>query len=68
MNTTMLIDQVHAQARELRPLRVLLSVLAAPLFVIAFAARAVCGVVWIGLAWCWAALVVGWRAGQRETR
>ena len=66
MNTTVLLDQVHAEARELRPLRVLLTLLALPFFLIAFAARLVFVVIWVALTWCWSALVVGWRAAQRE--
>lgn len=66
MNTTLMIDNVHAQARELRPLRVLLTVLAFPFFVLGWGIRVVVGAVWFVLAWCWAAVVVGWQAAKRE--
>ncbi|MBM3659483.1 MAG: hypothetical protein FJW95_08245 [Actinobacteria bacterium] len=66
MNTTVMIDRVHDQARELRPLRVLLTILAAPFFVLGFLVRAVFAIVWVALTWCWAATVVGWQAGKRN--
>ena len=66
MNTTVLLDQVHAHARELRPLRVLLTILAFPFFALGWIVRTVFGAVWFVLAWCWAAIVVGWNTGKRE--
>ena len=67
MNTTVLLDQVHAHARELRPLRVLLTILAFPFFALGWIVRTVFGAIWFVAAWCWAAIVVGWTAGKRES-
>lgn len=66
INTTRLLDDVHAHARELRPLRVLLTIIAFPFFLIGLAVRLVFGAVWIVFAWIWAAIVVGWEHGKRE--
>ena len=49
------VDRVQAAALDVRPLRVVLSVLAAPFYV----AGLVVGVVLVGLTWCWAAVQVG---------
>lgn len=53
MNTTAMLDAVHAHARELRPLRVLLTILAFPFFALGWVVRTVFGAVWFVLAWCW---------------
>lgn len=62
--TTELLDQVHAEARELRPLRVLLSIIAAVPFVLGVVVGTVVRVAWVVFAWCWAAGVVGFRTGR----
>lgn len=49
------IDRVQAQAAQLQPLKILLSVLAAPFYVLGW----VFGVVWVVLSWSLAAVLVG---------
>jgi hypothetical protein len=66
MTTTQLLDSVHAEARELRPLRVLLTVLAAIPFAIGFLIALIVRAVWVVIAWCWSAAVVGFRAGKPD--
>lgn len=64
MTTTQLLDRVHAEARELRPVRVLLSIIAAVPFLIGAAIGVVFRVAWVAVAWMWAAAVVGFHAGR----
>jgi hypothetical protein len=57
------LERIEAEARELTPKRVLLTLLAGIPWVLAFLAARVCAVAWVALTWAWCALVVGWRAG-----
>jgi hypothetical protein len=50
-----LVDKVAARASGVAPLKVLLTVLAAPFWLVG----AVAGLVWVALVWAWAALCVG---------
>jgi hypothetical protein len=53
--TATMIDRIATQAADVRPLRVLLSVLAAPFYALGF----VLGVALLAGAWCYAAIGVG---------
>lgn len=64
MTTTQLLDRVHAEARELRPMRVLLTIVAAIPFVIGALVGAIVRVLWFAFAWAWAAGVVGFRSAR----
>lgn len=55
-------DRVQAKASELVPLKVLLSILAAPFYVLGF----LVGVLWFALAWAYAAVLVGVQDGRRR--
>lgn len=66
MTTTQLLDQVHAEARELRPLRVLLSIVAAIPFLIGLIVGSIVRALWVVFAWAWAACVVGFKAGRAK--
>lgn len=66
MTTTQLLDRVHAEARELRPLRVVLSIIAAIPFAIAWVLGVACRVLWIAFSWAWAAAVVGFKTGRAK--
>lgn len=48
-------DRVAERATEIRPAKVALSVLAVPFYLIGF----VIGVLWLALAWAYAAVLVG---------
>lgn len=64
MTTTQLLDKVHAEARELRPLRVALSIVAAIPFLIGMLVGAVVRVCWVMFAYAWSAGVVGFRTAR----
>lgn len=49
------IDRVQTQAAQLQPLKILLSVLAAPFYVLGF----VFGILWVVFSWSLAAVLVG---------
>lgn len=62
------VERINAQARELDPARVLLTLLAAPLFVLGWATAKVVRAVWIAFAWTWTAARVGWQEGWNSQR
>jgi hypothetical protein len=54
------VDRITERARRIDPLRLLLTVLAAPLVALGWTAGKVVTVVWVVLAWSLAAVQVGW--------
>lgn len=68
MDVTRLLDEVHAQARELRPLRIVLAVIAAPFIAAAFVVGVAVKVSWLLFAWAVAAVKVGYRHGRGVRR
>lgn len=58
------LDQVHAEARELRPARVALTLVTAPLWVAGWLAGRAVRASWAVLSWGCAALVVGFRVAR----
>jgi len=58
MNTAL--ERIDAEARQLDPSRVLLTILAAIPFVIGW----LLGKGWLAVAWLWTAAVVGWREAR----
>jgi len=54
------LERIDAEARQLDPARVLLTILAAIPFVIGW----LLGKAWLVLAWLWTAAVVGWREAR----
>jgi hypothetical protein len=64
MRAAVAAEQVRAEARDVDPVRVLLTVLAVVPFVLGWVAGALVRVVWALLAWSWAAAVVGWRMAR----
>ena len=65
MTTTLLdrvpVDEITARAREARPGRVALTVLAAVLFGAGWAAAKSLSLAWLGVSWCFTAARLGWR-------
>lgn len=59
-----LIERVDADARELRPHLVVLTIIAAVLFAIGWLVGIVLRGVWMLFAWAWAACKVGFKAGR----
>ncbi|PXY21134.1 hypothetical protein [Prauserella muralis] len=56
------VDRIQAKATEFRPTKALLTLLAAPLFVLGFLAYTVYRVARLIVSWLWAATIVGWEA------
>lgn len=54
-------DQVRAEAKELDPVKVALTLLFVPFFVIGWAVRMVVRACWAVFSLVWSAVVVGWR-------
>lgn len=58
------VDRITAEARQVRPARALLTLVAAVLFAVGWTAAKVLGAVWLGLAWCGTAVKVGWQEAR----
>lgn len=50
-------DRIAVQAQQFKPLRALLTLLAAPFYLVGL----LIGFVWIAIAWCYAAALIGVR-------
>jgi hypothetical protein len=61
------LERISAEARQARPGRTALLVIAGVLFAVGWAAAKVAGVVWLALAWSATAVKVGW-AEARQPR
>ena len=59
-------DQVRDEARQLDPVRVVLTLLMVPFFVLGWVAAKVVAVCWALVAFGWTAAVVGWRTARGE--
>ena len=62
------LDRIEARARQAHPGRVLLTLIAAVLFGLGWAAFKACAMTWLAAAWCGSAVIEGWqtaKAGQR---
>ena len=62
------LDRIDRRARQARPGRAVLVLIASVLFGLGWAAYKTCAVTWLALAWCGSAVIEGWqeaRAGQR---
>jgi len=58
------IDDISARARQARPGRVLLTVVAAVLFGLGWLAYKACAVTWLAAAWCGSAVIEGWQQAR----
>lgn len=61
-----LTDQVRAEARQLDPVKVLVTVLLVVPFIAGWVAARIVGLAWRVLAVGWTAAVVGWRSARGE--
>lgn len=59
-------ERIDTEARELHPGRVLLTLLAAPFFIIGWIAAHVVRIAWRAIAWCWVAILVGYRVANGQ--
>lgn len=64
MTSTTFAARVADRAQEIRFTRALLSILAAPFWVLG----AIVGVIWVAVAWCAAAVVIGFADAGRVRR
>lgn len=53
-------ERIGVEARDMHPAATLLTLIAALLYAVGWAAAKVLGVIWLGLCWCAAAVKVGW--------
>lgn len=60
------VERIDTEARELHPGRVLLTLLAAPFFVIGWVAAHIVSAVWRVITWCWVAILVGYRVANGQ--
>lgn len=64
MNLQATLDKIQADAAQLQPSRVALTMVAAPLFALGWAAAKAWAVLWLLISWVMAATVVGWKSGK----
>ena len=62
------LDEITQQARDAKPGRTALTVIAAALFALGWVTAKVFATVWLGLMWAGAAVRVGWKAGHGPSR
>ena len=62
------IGRINAEARDIQPGRVVLTVLAAVLWGIGWTARKTFVVAWLVLAWSWTAVRLGWQEAAPKPR
>lgn len=63
------LDRIERRARQARPGRAVLIVIAAVLFGLGWVAFKACALSWLAVAWCGFAIAEGWaaaKAGQRR--
>lgn len=59
-------DEVRAEARELDPVRVLLTLLMVVPFVLGWTVAKIVRAFWFVTAFAWTAVIVGWRTARGE--
>ena len=62
------VDAITAQAREVKPGRTALTVIAAVLFGLGWVTAKVCAVAWLGVMWSGVAVREGWRDAHGPSR
>ena len=62
------VDEITAQAREVKPGRTVLTVVAAVLFGLGWVTAKVFATVWLGLMWAGVAVRVGWKSAHGPSR
>jgi hypothetical protein len=62
------VDEITAQAREARPGRTALTLIAAVLFGLGWLVAKVFAVAWLALTWSWTAVRLGWEAQHGPSR
>lgn len=62
------VDDITQQARQVKPGRTLLTVIAAVFFGLGWVVAKAFEVLWLALTWSWTAVRVGWEAGHGPSR
>lgn len=62
------LDDINVQARQVRPGRAVLTVIAAVLFGLGWVVARTLGIVWLAVMWCGVAVREGWRASHGPSR
>ena len=62
------LEDLEAKAREVKPGRAVLTVIAAVLFGVGWVTARVFSVLWLGAMWCGVAVREGWRASHGPSR
>lgn len=61
------LEDIEREARQLNPVRVLLTVIAIPFFLVGWIIGHLAKFVWVAFTWIWTATVVGWRMARKPT-
>jgi hypothetical protein len=61
------VDQIDAEARQLDPRKVALTLVALPFFVLGVVLAGMARGSWLVVAWVWVAVVAGWRVSWPPT-
>ena len=62
------LDEITEQAREVRPARTVLTLIAGALFGLGWLAAKAFAVAWLCLSWSWTAVRVGWQSAHGPSR
>lgn len=58
------LDRIERRARQARPGRAVLTVIAAVLFGLGWLAFRACALSWLAVAWCGSAVIEGWQSAK----
>lgn len=59
------LEAIHLQARTIKPLRTLLTVLASVFYAVGWVAAWTLGLAWVAITWAVAAVQVGWKSARK---
>lgn len=62
------VDEITAQAREVKPARTALTLVAGVLFGVGWVAAKAFEVLWLAVTWSWTAVRVGWESAHGPSR
>ena len=62
------VDEITAQARQVRFWRTVLTVIAGALYGLGWVTARAFAIVWLAASWCWVAVREGWRASRGPSR
>jgi uncharacterized membrane protein YedE/YeeE len=60
------LDRIERRARQARPGRAVLAVIAGLLFGLGWVAYKACAAAWLGVAWCGSAVIEGWQSAKAQ--